>query len=127
MTMCLVDDPDERLEFPPAACCGCGAGLAGVQVLAQRRHQVTDIVPAPAPKVTEYVAQAKECPGCGGGHRGQAAGTGAGAGQFRPGDVRAGREPDLRPPHPGLPGDAAAMPAGGAAVSTGWMGIEPSG
>jgi transposase len=64
-TMCLVDDPDERLEFPPAACCGCGARLAGVGVLAQRRHQVTDIGPAPAPKVTEYVAQAKECPGCG--------------------------------------------------------------
>ena len=63
--MCLVDDPDERLEFPPAACCGCGAGLAAVEVLAQRRHQVTDIGPAPAPKVTEYVAQAKECPGCG--------------------------------------------------------------
>jgi transposase len=64
-TMCLVDDPDERLEFPPAACCGCGAGLAGVEVLTQRRHQVTDIGPAPAPEVTEYVAQAKECPGCG--------------------------------------------------------------
>jgi transposase len=30
-----------------------------------RRHQVTDIEPAPAPKVTEYVAQAKECAGCG--------------------------------------------------------------
>ena len=28
-TMNLVDDPDERFEFPPAACCGCGAGLAG--------------------------------------------------------------------------------------------------
>ena len=46
MTMNLVDDPDERLEFPPAACCGCGAGLAGEPVLAQRRHQVTDIAPA---------------------------------------------------------------------------------
>jgi transposase len=64
-TMTLVDDPDERLEFPPAACCGCGAGLAGVPVAAQRRHQVTDIAPALAPRVTEYVAQAKECPGCG--------------------------------------------------------------
>ena len=64
-TMNLVDDPDERFEFPPAACCGCGAGLAGVPVTAQRRHQVTDIAPAPAPEVTEYVAQAKECPGCG--------------------------------------------------------------
>ena len=33
--------------------------------MAQRRHQVTDIEPAPAPRVTEYVAQAKECPCCG--------------------------------------------------------------
>src|SRR5260221_4857539 len=63
--MNLVDDPDEKFEFPPAACCGCGADLAGEPVTAQRRHQVTDIVPAPAPWVTEYVAQAKECPGCG--------------------------------------------------------------
>ena len=64
-TMRLVDDPDERFFCPPAACCGCGAGLAAAPVTAQRRHQVTDIEPAPAPKVTEYVAQAKECPGCG--------------------------------------------------------------
>jgi transposase len=34
-------------------------------VTARRRHQVTDIAPAPAPKVTEYVAQAKECASCG--------------------------------------------------------------
>jgi hypothetical protein len=34
-------------------------------VTAQRRHQVTDIAPAPAPKVIEYVAQAKQCAGCG--------------------------------------------------------------
>ncbi len=32
---------------------------------AERRHQVTDIEPAPAPVVTEYRAQAKCCPGCG--------------------------------------------------------------
>jgi transposase len=64
-TMRLVDDPDERFEYPPAECAGCGAGLAGEPVLAQRRHQVTDIEPAPAPKVTEHVAQAKECPCCG--------------------------------------------------------------
>jgi transposase len=64
-TMRLVDDPDERLEFPPPECRGCGAGLDGEPVAAQRRHQVTDIEPAPAPKVTEYVAQAKECPCCG--------------------------------------------------------------
>jgi len=65
MTMKLVDDPDERLEYPPAECRRCGAGLDGEPVAAQRRHQVTDIAPAPAPKVTEYVAQAKQCPCCG--------------------------------------------------------------
>jgi transposase len=64
-TMRLVDDPDERLEFSPACCRGCGAGLAGEPVTAQRRHQVTDIRPAPPPTVTEYVAQAKACPCCG--------------------------------------------------------------
>jgi transposase len=65
MTMSLVDDPDETIECPPAACRGCGAGLAGAPVTAQRRHQVTDIEPAPGPKITEYLAQAKECAGCG--------------------------------------------------------------
>jgi transposase len=54
-----------RLFFPPAACRGCGEGLAGEPAVAQRRHQLTDIEPAPAPRVTEYVAQAKECPCCG--------------------------------------------------------------
>jgi transposase len=64
-TMMLAGSPDERLEFPPAACRGCGAGLSGEPVLDQRRHQVTDIVPPPPPKVTEYVAQSKACPCCG--------------------------------------------------------------
>jgi transposase len=64
-TMRLIDHPDERFEYPPAECAGCGAGLAGEPVLAQRRHQVTDIEPAPAPKVTEHVAQARKCPCCG--------------------------------------------------------------
>ena len=69
-TMCLVDDPDERLECPPPTCHGCGASLGGQPVTAQRRHQVTDITPAPAPKVTEYVAQAKGVPVLRDGHRG---------------------------------------------------------
>ena len=63
--MNLADDPDESIDCPAAVCCGCGADLAGAPVTAQRRHQVTDIEPAPAPKVTQYVAQAKECAGCG--------------------------------------------------------------
>ena len=65
MTMNLIDDPDDTIECPPAACRRCGADLAGVPAAAQRRHQVTDIGPAPAPKTIEYVAQAKECAGCG--------------------------------------------------------------
>jgi len=64
-TLMLADDPDERLEFPPACCRGCGAGLAGVPVVLERRHQVTGIAPAPPPVVTEYVAQARACPCCG--------------------------------------------------------------
>lgn len=52
-TMRLVDDPDERLFFPPAECRGCGEGLAGEPVAAQRRHQVTDVQPAPARDGTE--------------------------------------------------------------------------
>lgn len=51
-TVKLIDDPDERLEYPPSGCSGCGAGLAGEPVLAQRRHQITDIAPA------------KRCPCC---------------------------------------------------------------
>ena len=49
MTMSLVDDPDETIQCPPAVCRGCGAGLAGAPVTARRRHQVTDIEPAPGP------------------------------------------------------------------------------
>jgi transposase len=64
-TMSLVDDPDESIDCPPAVCCGCGADLALAPVTAKRRHQVTDIEPAPAPRVIQYVAQAKECAGCG--------------------------------------------------------------
>jgi transposase len=63
-TMRLVDDPDRRLWFPPWSCRECGTGLADAPVIAQRRHQVTDIGPAPPPVVTEYVAQAKQCPWC---------------------------------------------------------------
>ena len=64
-TMRLAGDPDERLFFPPAQCRGCGEPLGGEPAAAQRRHQVTDVAPAPAPRVTEYVAQAKACPCCG--------------------------------------------------------------
>jgi transposase len=64
-TMNLTDDPDEQIEYSPACCRDCGTGLAGVPVLGQRRYQVTDITPPPPPKVTEYLAQSKQCPCCG--------------------------------------------------------------
>ena len=64
-TMKLVDNPKYRYWHPPAECAKCGTGLEGQQVFAQRRHQVTDIRPAPAPEVTEHVAQSKRCPCCG--------------------------------------------------------------
>ena len=63
--MSLVDNPDHRFRYPPAECRKCGTGLAGQEVFAQRRHQVTDIKPAPPPEVTEHVAQSKQCPCCG--------------------------------------------------------------
>jgi transposase len=64
-TMKLVDNPKYRFWYPPAGCRECGTGLAGEKVFAQRRHQVTDIRPAPEPEVTEHVAQSKKCPCCG--------------------------------------------------------------
>ena len=64
-TMKLVDNPRYRYWYPPAECGGCGTGLADAEVFAQRRHQVTDILPAPEPEVTEHVAQSKRCPCCG--------------------------------------------------------------
>jgi transposase len=64
-TMKLVDDPDHRFWHPPAGCRECGTDLSRQEVFAQRRHQVTDVKPAPAPEVTEHVAQSKLCPCCG--------------------------------------------------------------
>jgi len=63
-TMKLVDNPKYRYWYPPAECAGCGTGLEDAEVFAQRRHQVTDIRPAPEPEVTEHVAQSKRCPCC---------------------------------------------------------------
>ena len=62
--MRLAGNPDHRFWFPPASCRECGTDLADAPVIAQRRHQVTDIRPVPPPVVTEYVAQAKQCPWC---------------------------------------------------------------
>ena len=44
---------------------GAARTCPGEEIFAQRRHQVTDIQPAPPPEVTEHVAQSKMCPCCG--------------------------------------------------------------
>ena len=68
--MNLAEDPDGGPPAcPPAVCCGCGAALAAAPVTARRRHQVADIAPPPAPKITEYVAQAKQWVACSGSPR----------------------------------------------------------
>src|SRR5262249_28595049 len=64
-TMKLADNPKYRCWYPPAQCRRCGTDLEGEDVFAQRRHQVTDILPAPEPELTEHVAQCKRCPCCG--------------------------------------------------------------
>ena len=79
-----------RFWYPPAECRGCGTGLAGQEVFAQRRHQVTDIKPAPPPEVTEHVAQSKMCPCCGTVSEGELPSGRAGAGRLRAGSARAG-------------------------------------
>jgi len=120
-TMRLVDDPDERLEFPPASCRGCGAGLAAEPVLGQRRHQITDIAPPPRPAVTEYVAQSKACPCCGTVSEGLLpAGVRARAGYGPEAHAQAA---NLTCGHYVPVGRAAALLAqlGGVTVSTGWM------
>jgi transposase len=101
-TMSLVDDPDESIDCPPAVCCGCGADLASAPVTARRRHQVTDIEPAPAPKVIEYVAQAKECAWCGAVSAGELPAHVRARASYGP-EICAGREPGQRASHPRLP------------------------
>ncbi|MEV7970164.1 DUF6444 domain-containing protein [Sphaerisporangium sp. NPDC088356] len=64
-TMNLVDDPHERFECPPLACDGCGGDLSGMPVTMSQRRQMTESRAAPAPKITEFVVQAKACGCCG--------------------------------------------------------------
>jgi transposase len=120
-TLMLADDPDERLEFPPACCRGCGAGLAGVPVVLERRHQVTGIAPAPPPVVTEYVAQARACPCCGTVSAGELPGHVRARASYGP-EVHA-QAANLTCGHHVPVGRAAVLLAqmAGLAVSAGWM------
>ena len=120
-TMNLVGDPDERLEFPPACCRGCGAGLAGEPVLAGRRPQVTDIGPPPRPQVTEDVAQATACPCCGTVSEGELPGHVRARASYGP-EVHA-QAANLACGHHVPLARAAQLlgQLGGVAVSSGWM------
>jgi Family of unknown function (DUF6444)/Transposase IS66 family len=118
-TMLLVDDPNERLEFPPSACRGCIADLAAEPVAVQRRHQVTDIA-RPAADGDRVRGAGQAVPVLRDGHRGRAAPARTGAGQLRAGDLRVGREPDLRAPHP-ISSTTLLCQLAGTAVSMGWM------
>jgi transposase len=58
-----VADPDEIIDHVPAACGGCGGGLADADIVATRRRQVFDIPPLRL-SVTEHRARSVRC-GCG--------------------------------------------------------------
>lgn len=61
-----VDDPSKRIPIPaPVSCTDCATSLAGAPVIAVRRRQVFDLAEPPPPRVTEYAADVKCCPGCG--------------------------------------------------------------
>jgi transposase len=62
-TLALVDDPDETLHHEPAACVGCGAGLAGAEQVGVERRQVFDLPPMRI-GVTEHQLVSRRC-GCG--------------------------------------------------------------
>ncbi len=60
----MTEHPDEVIDHVPEACGGCGASLAGAEVVAHQRRQVIDI-PLPAPVVSEHRAQTRRCNCCG--------------------------------------------------------------
>ncbi len=61
-----VADPDEVVEYVPAACAGCGADLAGADDAGVLRRQVHDI-PQVTTRVVEHRLHKRRCvrPGCG--------------------------------------------------------------
>ncbi len=53
-------DPDVTVEHRPAACCGCGADLAGAEVVGTVTRQVVDLPPV-TPTVTDHVSYRCRC------------------------------------------------------------------
>jgi transposase len=63
-TMPLVDTPDEVVVLDSDSCTDCGSDLAGAPVGKVERRQVTDVLPPPPPRVTEYQLITRICRGC---------------------------------------------------------------
>lgn len=117
----LVAEPDERIECPPSACAGCGAGLADALVTGRQRRQVTEAQAPPPPKVTEYEVQAKICGGCGAVSVGQAPAHASGRAQYGP-QTHAQAANLLVGHHiPVHRATIVLMQLAGIEVSTGWM------
>jgi transposase len=57
--------PDAVITCAPAACAGCGGGLAGAVVTGVQKLQEFEVAPPPRPRVTEYQVQARACGRCG--------------------------------------------------------------
>jgi transposase len=62
-TLALIEDPDETLRHEPGECVGCGAGLAGAELVGVERRQVFDLPPMRI-GVTEHQIVKRRC-GCG--------------------------------------------------------------
>ncbi|MDN5916132.1 MAG: DUF6444 domain-containing protein [Pseudonocardia sp.] len=84
-TMPLIDDPTETIICDPGWCGDCGTDLAGALVLGVQRRQVTDVVPPPPPRVTEYRVLTRACPGCAGHQSGPAPAAAPARAQYGPG------------------------------------------
>ena len=63
-TMQLTGRPDRVVRHEPAACAGCGHGLAGAPQTGVERRQVTE-APVVRVTVTEHQLIERECPCCG--------------------------------------------------------------
>ncbi len=55
-----VEHPDVTVPHPPPVCTGCGASLAGAEVVSTETRQVFDI-PTPRIVVTEHVVETRRC------------------------------------------------------------------
>ena len=101
-TMTLVDNPKYRY-WSPAECAGCGTGLEGEPVWAQRRHPGHRHPAGAGARGHRACRAVKGVPVLRRGHRGRAAARGPCPRGVRSRGARAGREPGLRELRPVRP------------------------